>query len=510
MSSRSRIRRLFTGAWALGIGLAVGSAQGQAEETTTPMDADGTSADGASSDGASSDRASVGSTSVDGASSDSATSDSTSADAVSADAIGADASSEPPGAGWAAEPSAPASSVTVPVDLSHALGEAALDLGILAQVVPTDALDEELERRPRTGAVPWLLAYRLSPAGDHWRIEITAVPPESPVRRVAVDVVELGRVEVRAMVLLRQAVRLSTERAAAPSTAARPEPYPPPRSTGRAVLALNTALLGGAIGVSLHKASSSEDNRLLYPLAALGVGIGLGASMLVADEWDITTDDAWFLSAGMVWPAVSGLALSAGYDVEEEHRYLYGLSGTAAGVTLAAIGIANGRIYEGSATLAHSGALFGLGMGALAEGIVRGDLLSTPLRGVGYGTGAGVLAAGILATQVETSSSRVLLIDLAALLGGLTGGAVATPLLLVDDLTDTHRRLWFGSIALGTGIGAVIGILATPSEQPRPMAESSAAPRLVERWTPQAGLIGFSEVGDRREPAFGAGVQGLW
>lgn len=500
MSSRSKIRRLLSGAWALGIGLAVGSAQGQAEDTTTSTDApfdasrsDATSADGAPAEGAA----------TEGASTESAAPDRTSADNTSANGT-----SEPTGTGWTSEPPAPTSSA-LPVDLSHALGEAALDLGIVAQVVPAEALDDELGRRPRTGAVPWLLAYRHSPAGDRWRIEITAVPPESPVRRVAVDVVEPGRVEVRAMVLLRQAVRLSKERAA-PSTEARPEPYPPPRSTGRAVLALNTALLGGAIGVSLHKASSSEDNRLLYPLAALGVGIGLGASMLVADEWDITTDDAWFLSAGMVWPAVSGLALSAGYDVEEEHRYLYGLSGTAVGVTLATIGIAEGRIYEGSATLAHSGALFGLGMGALAEGIVRGDLLDTPLRGVGYGTGAGVLAAGILATQVETSSSRVLLIDLAALLGGLTGGAVATPLLLVDDVTDTHRRLWFGSIALGTGIGAVVGILATPSEQPRPVAEGSAAPRLVERWTPQAGVIGFSEVGDRREPAFGAGVQGLW
>src|SRR5690606_1837610 len=129
-----------------------------------------------------------------------------------------------------------------------------------AQVVPADALDDELARRPRTDAVPWLLAYRLSPAGDRWRIEVTAVPPDSTVRRVAVDVVEPGRVEVRAMVLLRQAVRLTPERPAPPPET-RPESHPPPpRSTGRAVLALNTALLGGAIGVSLHQASASEDN----------------------------------------------------------------------------------------------------------------------------------------------------------------------------------------------------------------------------------------------------------
>lgn len=394
-------------------------------------------------------------------------------------------------------------------DLTSPLSEAALDLGIVARVVPAEELDRELFRRGPSETAPWLIGHRVSPSEAGWRVEVTAIPPGSRVRRVAVDVVEADRLEVRSIVLLRDAVQVPTS---TPRVEAPPEEEsapPPPRSSGRAVLALNTALLGGAIGVSLHRAGTSEDDRLLYPLAALGVGIGLGASMLVADEWDITTDDAWFLSAGMVWPAASGVLIAAGHDVPEESRYLYGLSGTAIGVTLASVVVAQHRVYEGSATLAHSGAAFGLGMGALAEGIFEGDLVNTPLRGMGYGAGIGVLAAGLAASQVDTSSSRVLLVDLSALLGGLTGGALATPLLLADDLDDTRRRLWFGSIAAGTAAGALVGVFATRSADAPSSARDlrSGSTALVERWSPSAGVMALTPEG---VPAYGAGVQGLW
>jgi hypothetical protein len=396
------------------------------------------------------------------------------------------------------------------IDLTHTLEEAALDLGIAARIVAPEELDRSLEQRLPDAGGAWLLSYRVTPDGERLRLEVTAIPPQSRVRRIAVDVVDRERVEVRAIVLLRDAVQVHPE--PTPDAQLSPTRAPPPRSTGRAVLALNTALLGGAVGVSLHRAGATEDNRLLYPLAALGVGIGLGASMLVADEWDITTDDAWFLSAGIVWPAASGVLIATGHGVQEEHRYLYGLSGTAVGLTLATVAVARERVYEGSATLAHSGAAFGLGMGALAEGIVQGDLVTTPLRGMGYGAGAGVLAAGLLASQVPTSSSRVLLVDLSALLGGLTGGALATPLLLVDNVNDGRRRLWFGSIAVGTAAGALVGLLATDerAEAAGSAPLRAATPALVHRWSPTAGVLGVSQVGSRQEPFFGAGVQGLW
>ena len=85
---------------------------------------------------------------------------------------------------------------------------------------------------------------------------------------------------------------------------------------GRPVLALNAAVLGGYVGFTIQKASGSADARLVYPLVALGTGLGLGASLLVADEWNITSGDAWYLAAGMWWPAASGFLLAEGYGAK--------------------------------------------------------------------------------------------------------------------------------------------------------------------------------------------------
>ncbi len=405
-------------------------------------------------------------------------------------------------------PAAPDEGIEAAV--AAALEEGAVDLDIVARIVPESELDRALAERASGSAAtpagvkgPWLIGFRLSPQAGLQRLEVTAIPPDSSVRRVSVDVLEESRLELRAMVLLREVVRLEPSAPVPTAPEARESAAPP--SSGRAGLALNGALLGGYIGVSLQQASDSEDDRLLYPLAALGVGLGLGASMLVADEWNITTEDAWYISAGMLWPAASGSLIAASYDVAPEHRYLYGLSGAAAGITLSSIAVARGGVHTGSAAIAHSGGAFGMGLGALTQGVVEGNLEDAPLRGMGYGTGLGVLAAGIVATRVETSPSRVLLVDLAALLGGLTGGAVATPLLLTDDVPDSRRRLWFGAVGLGTVAGAALGLLATEG-----YGESASGIQALENVHPYAGVIGTSVRGSEQAPVYGGGLAGAF
>jgi hypothetical protein len=54
-----------------------------------------------------------------------------------------------------------------------------------------------------------------------------------------------------------------------------------------------------------------------------------------------------------------------------------------------------------------------------------------------------------------------MLIDLGAGIGGLTGAAIASPLVFGEGIGATRNRLWLSSIALGTITGATVGLLAT-------------------------------------------------
>ncbi|HEY5375390.1 MAG TPA: hypothetical protein VIK01_17035 [Polyangiaceae bacterium] len=386
------------------------------------------------------------------------------------------------------------------------LSEAVQDLGLTLTVsdrsrdVPSD--DALVERAHDS----WLISPRVSLEGSGVRLRIIAVAPGQNVLRERTQHVDAATLEVRANVMMRDVVH-SVEPGAG-GKAARPVPEPvldseAPRSQGRAVLALNSAVIGGYVGFSLQHASGSDDARLTYPLVALGTGIGLGASMLVADEWDITLGDAWFLSAGAWWPIASGVLLAKSYHVQDEDRYVYGLVAASAGVTLSAAALSFKPMSEGGAVLAHSGGAAGTLIGGLTEMAYRGSTQLTPERGIGYGAGIGVLAAGVLATQVKVTSSRMLLIDLAASLGALTGAAAASPLLLVKEKESAGRnRLWLASIATGTVIGGGIGWLSTRGGGHSDSGQAPhAAPYFAMEPADQTrGTRGFMSLG----------VQGLW
>src|SRR5262249_34682867 len=153
-------------------------------------------------------------------------------------------------------------------------------------------------------------------------VRIVAVPPKGHELRVRVDTVKGEDVSVRGLVLLRdlltpelaaQAEVTERERARVDASAASAHGMTVGlRSPGRAVLAVNGALFGGYVAFSVQRASGSDDPRVLYPLLALGTGVGLGAALLVSDEWDLSTGDAWFLAAGAWWGAGAGVLIANG------------------------------------------------------------------------------------------------------------------------------------------------------------------------------------------------------
>lgn len=389
--------------------------------------------------------------------------------------------------------------------LDQLVSEAVQDAGLTLALerrgpreVPDD--DELLERAQGS----WLVLPTLGREGRKLRLRILAIRPGTRVLATRSELSSEDDLDVRIAVMMRDLMQSAPAPVQAPLGAPPPVEAPDaeePRSSGRAVLALNAAIFGGYVGYSIQAASGSSDERLVYPLVALGSGVGLGASMLVADEWDISVGGAWFLSAGLWWPTSAGLLLAAHYDVPKDDRYAYGVVAGTGGVALAVAAMNLTDVSEGDAALAHSGGILGMGLGGLTELFVRGSTSETPVGGMGYGAAAGTLAAGVLATQLDLRASRVLLIDLGATLGALTGAAAASPLLLVDQEESKSRtRVWLGSTFAASLVGAGIAYWWTgkserPAERRASLASLPALPYAFAtpeargaRW--EAGLLG--------------------
>jgi hypothetical protein len=228
-------------------------------------------------------------------------------------------------------------------------------------------------------------------------------------------------------------------------------------------------------------------------MVALGAGLGVGASLLVADEWDISEGDAWYLAAGAYWPGASGFLIAESYEASRDNQFLAGLVGATTGVGLGTVALATGDVGDGGAVLTHSGGAFGMLFGAITEVAIEGSSdTTTPTRGMGIGTGVGVLAAGVAATQVSISSSRMLLVDLSVSLGGLSGAALASPLLFAEEPNDTYTRLWLGAATAGAVAGGVIGWYATDSKADTRSHGYLALPYATHVPSPRGGV---SEVG---------------
>ena len=411
-------------------------------------------------------------------------------------------------------------------ELDATLRDAVQDLGFTLDVAdqgPPAAHTRDLdliERASKSNARgepqdpgTWVVSARLEPAGgDTFLLRIVAVPPRGKQLRVRVEKVSATDVSVRGLVLLRDL--LSNASAGSSETGPRPQESASTgvmntlHSPGRAVLAANAALFGAFTAYSVQRASGSEDPRLLYPLLTLGTGIGLGGALLVAEEWDVGTGDAWTLAGAGWWGAAAGVAIANGRHVSPlTDRYAWGVGGGLVGLGLGTLELTRGKADEGDAVLVNSGAALGLGFGALAEFFYAGDIENrTPYTGAGYGTAIGLVAGGTLATFVQVSPSRVLLVDLGAGLGAAAGAAAASPLVF-EDVTQNKTRGFIAATAGGMLVGGSIAWLLTRE----PHAAASPAPNpLAPHATPFGGIVGTSATPEGGVPAYGAGVRGTW
>jgi len=409
-------------------------------------------------------------------------------------------------------------------ELDATLRDAAADLGFTLDVADPGpdaghARDEDLLARAkgRGAGSPgtWVVSARLEPAGGETFMErIVAVPPNGRELRVRVETVKDSDVAVRGLVMLRdllspaaaaqaEAVERERERV---DTTAQQGIMSPLRSPGRAVLAANAALFGGYVAYSIQQASGSSDPRVLYPLLALGTGIGLGGALLVSDEWDVGTGDAWYLAAGAWWGAASGVLIANAVGVQPAtDHYSWGIVTGLGGVALGTFALTRTKMDEGDATLTHSGAALGLVAGSLVDLTYRGTTSVTPYAGAGYGAAIGLVGAGALSMAVQVSPSRVMLVDLGAGLGALAGAAVCSPLVF-NDTSTTHTRGFLSATLGGTAAGGALAWWLTRGE-----SHKSAKPAAwLPPGEPMAGVIGQSTTRTGVVPVYGMGWTGTF
>jgi len=411
-------------------------------------------------------------------------------------------------------------------ELDATLRDATQDLGFvldLSDLGPSPGRLRDLDMIARAGrASPgepaghgtWVVSARLEQVGtDSFVLRIVAVPPNGKELRVRVETVKGPDVSVRGLVLLRDLL--------SPVTAAEAESgererervdlgasrgvAAPSRSPGRAVLAVNGALFGGYVGYSLELASGSDDPRVLYPLLALGAAVGIGGALLAAEEWDITTGDAWYLSAGAWWGAGSGLLLANGVAVPQSARYAWGIGGGFAGLSLATFARTRTKMDDGDAVLTHSGAGVGFWIGALTELGYRGTTKPTPNMGAGLGSAIGLVGAGTAAVFLEIPPSRVLLVDLGFGLGTLAGAAAGSPLIF-GNLTADKTRWFLAGTVVGGVAGGTAGWFLTRDPNASKKNKKAMSPWL--QGMPTAGIIGESVTRSGSVPAYGVAYSG--
>ena len=403
------------------------------------------------------------------------------------------------------------------MELDATLRDAVQDLGFQLDVAdpgPATGRARELDmidRAQHAGTQgergSWVVSARLEPvSGEGVLLRLVAVPPRGKQLRVRVERVSAADVPVRGLVLLRDLLA-NPGGASAPETAVPPQESAslgimgPAHSPGRAVLAANAALFGAFMGYSVQRASGSDDPRLLYPLLTLGTGIGLGTALLVAEEWNVTTGDAWTLAGGAWWGAAAGILIANGRHIQPlSDHYAWGVGGWLIGLGLATFSLTRHKADEGDAVLVHSGAALGLGLGSLGDFFYRGTLNGTPYTGAGYGSAIGLLLSGTAATFLNPSPSRLLLVDLGAGVGAAAGAALGSPLVF-EKLTETKTRGFVAATFTGALAG---GATAWWLTRGKPRTKNPAATRYV----PFGGAIGSSATKTGSVPAYGLGVRG--
>jgi hypothetical protein len=288
--------------------------------------------------------------------------------------------------------------------------------------------------------------------GEHARLEVTYAPPNATSLQSKIEILPKKRVLVRTLVTLRQ---ILSKAPTAPPTCDKSEPTEPAAgapgwSRGRVLLVTSTAVFGFAGSYAIYEASQTDNLSVLFPLLALGTGVGIGTGFLVSEEWNITPSVASVLTAGTWWGVWAGYNFGVASNVQPDRdRFAWGLAGGLAGTVLSATTASLHTFSDNEAALIHSASGIGGLIGYELESIINGSVNLNFGWGWAIGTCSGYAAGsvGSFFLKPDITTSRILVTDLGFVVGTLAGVSIASPLLVKNSSPDNSR------VFLASGLG---------------------------------------------------------
>ncbi len=215
----------------------------------------------------------------------------------------------------------------------------------------------------------------------------------------------------------------------------------------------------------------SADAALIYPLVALGSGVGMATALVAAEEWPVSRPRAWYISGGGFWLTSAAVLIANEQDLAHPtDRYPYGLIGTAVGIGVASAVSSFREITEPQALLSNESGAFGTLAGGLIQRLAAPSSAELPALGMGIGGAAGWLTAGLIGpfALTELSSSRVLFAGLGGSIGALTGAAIASPIVVNSDRREPKKEgVLFASALGGLVLGSIVGYWFSDSDPKR-------------------------------------------
>lgn len=344
---------------------------------------------------------------------------------------------------------------------------AAQDLGLAVhQLLPAQVLKnsdylawETQLARPAVGKVT--LGALLVPQDERWQLRLVALNDKGFYYHTTASF-DGSNAEVTTVRSLTQLTKQFTPPRAQPTARATGTLISESDSSeGKATLAAAGALFGGYLGFAVENVGGSADAALIYPLVALGSGVGMATALVAAEEWPVSRPRAWYISGGGFWLTAAAVLIAHEQDLAHPtDRYPFGLIGTAVGIGVASVVSSYREVREPQALLSNEGGAFGTLAGGLIQRLADPSSTELPALGMGIGGAVGWMAAGLIGPfgLPDLSSSRVLFAGLGGSVGALTGAAIASPAVVNSDRREPKKEgVLFASALGGLVLGSVVG-----------------------------------------------------